>query len=138
MDPLSLLVSLLGVLAIIGLVFWAMGSKMALIENEEAARARIAWDHPDFIVGQLTIGADGREALAVSADGREAILLFALGNRITCWRQARQQLHVEEREDAPNTLLVTTGDFTLPHLRLSLADAKWSEEIARGWRRGNG
>jgi hypothetical protein len=131
MDPLSVLLSLVGVLAIIALVWWAMGSAVARIGDEEAARTRIAWDHPDFVIGQLVISADGRDALALSADGRETILLFALGSRLVLWRQARQQLHAVEPEgSSPNTLVVTTGDFTLPHLRLSLADAAVGREIA--------
>jgi hypothetical protein len=130
-DPQSLLVSISGVLAIIALVWWAMGSAVVRIGNEDAARARIAWDHPDFVVGRLAISADGHDALALSADGREVVLLFSLGNRVTCWRQARQALHAERREDASSTtLVVTTGDFTLPSVRLTLTDSQLGRELA--------
>lgn len=131
MDPVQISLSLLGVIAIIALVRWAMGSAVAQIVSADAARDRIAWDHPDFVVDRLVIASDGHEAIALSADGREAIVLFALGNRITLWRIPRQQLHIEGRAgSSPNTLIVATGDFTLPYLRLPLADATLGSELA--------
>ena len=122
----DVLVSLSGVVLVVGLVWWTMGSAVARIGDEAAARARIAPDHPDFVTNRLLIAADQRSALALSADGREAILLFALGSRVTLWRMPRNRLRAELRETA---LIVHTHDFTLPRLCLPLTDATQGREI---------
>jgi hypothetical protein len=121
----DVVLSLSGVVLVVGLVRWAMGSALARLDDEGDARTRIAADHPDFQVGRLALATDGRSALAISLDGREAVLLFTLGRRITCWRMARARVHARWLGDeaAATTLLVSTGDFTLPRLRLTLADA---------------
>jgi hypothetical protein len=129
MHVADVLVSLSGVVLIVGLVWWAMGNALAGITDERAARERIAAEHPDFTVGRLGIGADGRSALAISADDREAVLLFTLGNKIVCWRLPRTRLQAKLLHPAgvKATLVVDTGDFTRPSFRMLLAD----EGVAR-------
>jgi hypothetical protein len=129
MHASDVLVSLAGVLLIVGLVRWAMGNAIARI-GEDAAKARIALEHPDFEIDRLVIGTDGHDALALSADGREVILLFAMGDRITCWRMPRLQIRAEATGDPTKpTLELTTGEYTLPRLRLACADAAVGHEL---------
>ncbi len=120
------LISLSGVLLIVGLVWWAMGSALASVGNEVAVRGRIAGEQPDFTIGVLGLGADGRSALAISDDGREAILLFALGSEVVCWRFPRLRLSAKllPSPGAQAALLVNTGDFTRPSFRMALANAE--------------
>jgi hypothetical protein len=127
----DVVLSLSGVAIIVALVWWAMGSALARIGDERDARARIAAEHPNFVVGQLTIGADGQSALALSQDDREAVLLFTLGRRLVCWRLPRARLRAElvPGGGGPDALLVHTGDFTRPSFRLILPDRERGQAL---------
>jgi hypothetical protein len=128
MQVSDVLVSLSGVLLIVGLVWWAMGSAVARI-GEAQARERIAFEHPDFAIGRLLIGADGRSAIALSDKGNELVLLFALGSRITCWRLPRNSIQAQLLSN-PSALLLDTHDFTLPRVRLPIGDSPANRELA--------
>jgi hypothetical protein len=128
MQVSDVLVSLAGVLLIVGLVWWAMGSAVARID-EAHARERLTFEYPDFTIGRLLLGTDGRGALAFSKDGSELVVLFALGSRITCWRLPKTSVQAKLQSNPP-ALLLDTHDFTLPRLRLPIGDSPSNRELA--------
>jgi hypothetical protein len=128
MQVSDVLVSLAGVLLVVGLVWWAMGSAVARID-EARARERLAFEFPDFVIGRLLIGADGRSALAISDEGNDLVLLFALGIRVTLWRLPRTSVQAELQPNPP-VLVLDTHDFTLPRLRLPIGDLPANRELA--------
>jgi hypothetical protein len=140
MDPMQLVAAVSGsVLAL--LLAWALAPReVGGVGDAEAVRARIAEAHPDFLPGpRAVVGRDGQAAVVVGAEGREFCLVLALGSRPVVWRLragALERVEVEPGGAQGETLVLHTGDFTRPRVRLPLppgASAReWQQTLSPG------
>jgi len=83
-----LAVAALGVAFLVGVSALLGGWREARLD-EPAARARLAQDEPDFMVGDTVLAADERRWLAVSDNGSEAACVFVKGARLASRRWRR-------------------------------------------------
>ena len=126
-DPVQLVVSVVGVSLIVGLVWLVTGGQTASVGGEAEVRRRLGRELPGFAIGLLAIDSQGRAAVAQSSDGAEIALLFATGKRITCWvlpAAAVRGAELRRLSDGKALLELRTGDFTLGRLKLELAHAE--------------
>lgn len=131
-DPIQLVVSVVGVSLIVGLVWLAAGSGTASVGDAAAVRQRLARELPGFLIGALVVDRNGRAALARSKDGAELALLFATGQRVTCWSLPTKAIAAAKlRSQASGNVVLEldTGDFTRPRLKLELADSASAEGL---------
>ena len=129
-DPVQLVVSVVGVSLIVGLVWLAAGSETASVGDAAAVRERLAREFPGFTIGALVIDLKGRAAIARSKDGAEIALLFATGQRVTCWSlpaSALARAKLRSQASGRAVLELDTGDFTCPRLKLELAHSSSAE-----------
>lgn len=129
-DPVQLVVSVVGVSLIVGLVWLAAGSETASVGDAAAVRERLARELPGFLIGALVVDRNGRAAIAQSKDGAELALLFATGRRVTCWSlpaTALARAKLQSHASGNAVLELDTGDFTHPRLKLELANSASAE-----------
>jgi hypothetical protein len=134
-DPVQLVVSVMGVSLIVGLVWLAAGGTTASVGDEAAVRQRLARELPGFLIGALAIDSNGRSAIAQSQDGAEIALLFATGRRMTLWSLPAADIQWAELRTfaAGNAILeLATGDFTRSRLKLDLSDAASARGLLPG------
>ncbi|MCB2099048.1 MAG: hypothetical protein AB7F91_14315 [Parvularculaceae bacterium] len=130
---IELAVSLAGI-AILIAVSWLLGAMKSVAVTEEAAQDRLAFDEPDFDVGEWFFGADGKGAAAVSADGSETAVVFANGDGLGTRRFRHGSVGVERhgtiiefrmREPSLRAVrVVATDETTAEQWVLSLAGAR--------------
>jgi hypothetical protein len=124
-DPaLDLALSLFGVLALVGAAYLLGATRTAAVTLEAAAE-RLAFDEPDFAVGDWLIDGAGRAAAAMSRDGREIALVFALGDGLATRRLSRGRV-VAER--AGSDIVIRLGEPSLGKLRLAAPDVATADE----------
>ena len=122
---LDLAISLGGV-AILVAVSFALGAWRSAPLDEAAARDRLAFDEPDFVVGEWLFGADGKAAVAVSQDGRELGLLRLLGDGLATRRIRKGAAPVVAKGAE---IVIALGDPSIAKFRLKAAD----EKAAAAW-----
>jgi hypothetical protein len=124
-DPiLDLAVSLGGVLAIVALTF-ALGAFRSATVTLEAAADRLAFDEPDFSVGDWMIGADGKAAAAVSADRAETALVIATGDGLASRRFRHGAVGLEKVGAA---IRLKVGEPSLGAVTLAAGDEATAEQ----------
>lgn len=124
-DPiLDLAMSLAGVLAIVGVTF-ALGAFRSAAVTQAAAAERLAFDEPDFAVGEWLIGADGRAAAAISADRRETALVFAIGDALASRRFRHGAAGLEK---AGGAIRLRLGEPSLRAVTLAAGDEAAAEQ----------
>jgi len=134
-DPVQLVVSVVGVSLIVALVWAAAGWKTASVGDAAAVRERLGRELPGFAIGALAVDSKGRAAIARSDDGAQIVLLFAMGQRLTCWTlpaAAIRGAKLRPLEGGGATLDLETGDFTRGRMRLDLADAAMAAAVLPG------
>lgn len=117
---LDLAISLAGV-AVLVAVSWLLGAWRSIPLDEAKARDRLAFDEPDFIVGDWLFGADGKSAVAVSQDGGELALVRSLGDGLATRRIRKGAAPVEARGA---DVLIALGDPSITKFRLRAPDDK--------------
>ena len=127
---LDLAISLGGV-AILVAVSFALGAWRSATLDEAAARDRLAFDEPDFVVGEWLFGADGKAAVAVSQDGRELGLLRLLGDGLATRRLKKGVAPIVAKGA---DVLIGLGDPSIATFRLKAPDEKsaaaWAGRLA--------
>jgi len=119
---LQTLASLLAILLLVGLAWWAKISRPAAALDEASAYRLIADEFPDHVIGPVWIAADGSSAVARSGD--EALIVYRLGDG----HVARAAPWAELLKTRPRNGIVALAlkDLTAPRVRLTLAkDAHW-------------
>ena len=74
----QLLASAVAVAAIVGLAAWIGVPRVIGAMTEDQVRALLAEEHPDLPIDAVTLGADGRSAIATS--GERALTVKRLGD----------------------------------------------------------
>lgn len=119
---LQTLASLVAVLLLAGLAWWAKIARAAPRLDTDSARALIADEFPDRAIEAVWVAADGAAAIARSEG--EALIVYRSGDgyvaRETPWTRL-----AEQRPDKGMVALRLT-DITAPRARFALADgAAW-------------
>lgn len=122
---LDLLISFAGIAVLVGVSF-ALGGWRSAKVDETTARDRLAFDEPDFAVGEWLFSEDGKTAAAISADGEEVAYVFAVGDGVATRRMRKGAVPVEA---AGETVTVRLGDASIGRLRLAVRD----DEAAVRW-----
>lgn len=125
--------SVIGVAILVG-VSWLLGGMKSVKVTSEAAAHRLAFDEPDFRVGEWFVGSDEKAAAAVSADGGETALVFSIGDGLGTRRFRHGAVSVERRgvqldfrlrEPSLRSVLLTAPDErSAEHWVLRLAGAR--------------
>ncbi len=119
----ELAASLAGVGVLVAVSYWLGGWRSVRV-TEGAAAERLAFDEPDFRVGEWLIGADGKSAAALSDDGKELALVFALGDSFATRRMKRAGVRASRNGAAVEVLL---GEPTRRAVRVAAADTAAAE-----------
>ena len=119
---LQTLASLIAILLLAGLAWWARIARAAPDLDEDEARIRMAEEFPDHAIGPVWVSADHRSALSRSGD--EALVLYRAGDgyvaRSLPWAKLAQA------RAAKGVFALALGDITAPRARFALADgATW-------------
>lgn len=123
-------VSFVGI-AILVALSWLLGAWRSASVTRAAAAERLAFDEPDFKVGEWFVSADGKSAAAISADGQETALVFAMGDGLVSRRfrhgsvgvrQAGAVIEFAMREPSLRAVRVTAPD--------EAAAARWVLSLA--------
>ncbi|MEX0645649.1 MAG: hypothetical protein WD076_10075 [Parvularculaceae bacterium] len=125
---LDLAISLGGV-AILVAVSWLLGAWRSITLDEASARDRLAFDEPDFVVGEWLFGADRKSAVAISADGGELALVKPLGDGLATRRIKKGAAPVEAKGA---DVVIALGDPSIRKFRLKAADEKAAARWAGG------
>jgi len=120
MDLLYLAGSLAGVLALVGLNVLLLGRAHMRLSPETAV-ARLKQDMPGFAPGAAAVSADGQAALIENARDGAPWLVEVKGDGLVTRNLKRDGLRGTARDGA--RLALALADFTLPRVRLELADA---------------
>lgn len=105
-----------GITAALVAISFFLGAWRSVKVGEASARDRLAFDEPDFEIGEMLIGADGRAAVAIDRTGREGAVVFALGDGLSTRRFRLGAVEAGATDRA---------------LRLALHDlSKWRVEVA--------
>ena len=123
---LDLAISLTGVAALVGLAF-LLGATKTLVLDEASAQERLAFDEPDFRVGEWMIDTGGRSAIALSSDGGEVVVLFVLGDGLASRRFKVGGLPVSFDG---RRLRIRLDDLSKPSVDLAVTDAERLRRIA--------
>lgn len=122
---IDLAISLAGVAILIGLS-WLLGAMRSVAVTSEAAIERLAFDEPDFKIGEWFFGADNKSAAAMSADGHETALVFAVGDGLATRRFRHGAIGIEK---SGTMLEFRMGEPSLRRVRLVAPD----ETAAEHW-----
>jgi hypothetical protein len=95
----DLAISLAGIVILVGVSFVFGGWRTAAV-TEDAAKARLRLDEPDFVQKEWMIGVDGGCAAAVSGDRHEIALVFAVGDKLASRRFRRGAVSIEKQAGA--------------------------------------
>ena len=125
---LQLLISVAGIVVMVGLCQLLFGGKETSLGDVAAVAERLARDIPGFRAGQATLSRDARSALIENVQDGQIYLAVARGGDLVTRKLARG-IQVA-RDDG--RLLLTLDDFTLPKAELELADAKTWEMKLKG------
>ena len=130
MSPFQLALPVLGILAILALVWLTGGLKTARIADAAAARARLAQDQPQFQPAAVALSRDGKLALLTERDGGQLALVFATGSRLATRVLKPGNLRAAAL-DRTGTITLATDDFGRREFRLELADAATAADWAQ-------
>jgi hypothetical protein len=117
-QALQLLISVVGILLMVGLCRALFGRGGATLTNAIAAQ-KLARDIPGFRVGRTALSRDARAALIENLADGEAYLAVQRGDDLVTRKLARGLGVI--RDGA--RLFLTLDDFTLPKAELDIADA---------------
>jgi hypothetical protein len=125
---LQLLISLAGIVVMVGLCRLLFGGKETSLSDVAAVAERLARDIPGFRAGAATLSLDGRTALIENARDAHTYLVVLRGEDLVTRKLARGLRMVREGE----RLEFTLDDFTLHSAELDLADAATWEAKLKG------
>jgi hypothetical protein len=130
MNPqlLQLLISVVGILLMVGLCRALFGRGGAVPATPEAVATGLARDIPGFRAGQTALSRDARAVLIENAQSGDVYLAVQRGDDIVTRRLSRG-LGIARDE---THLRLTLHDFTLPKAELDLADADAWETRLKG------
>jgi hypothetical protein len=111
-------VSLIAVLLLAGLAWWARIARHAPDLDSDTARVLLAEEFPDHALGSVWVSADGRAALARSED--EALIVYRAGDGYVTRHLPWARLADSKPSDGKVALRL--GDFTAPLVRFALAE----------------
>ena len=115
-----------GVVFIVLLTWLLGGSRKAPALDQTSAQNRFSMDFPECTPVSCTLAQDASGALLETQDGRIGVIT-PLGDCHTTrlWKRGVIE-HVALND---GTLTVTTRDYKMPEIRLTLAD----QSLAKGW-----
>jgi hypothetical protein len=134
MSPLDLAIPLGGV-ALIIFVVWALGGLRTASLGEDVVRQLLARDQPDFALGEVIVGRDGRSALGFDAQGKRLALLHSVGDNVAARLLWPDDLRSSRARGGD--LVLALADFGARPIRLRLGDAGKAEQQRRrieAWR----
>lgn len=127
MNVLYLIGSLAGVGLLVVLNWVLFGAARGTIASTDALAAALAHESPDFWPGAAAIGAEANAGLMENAADGRVFLAVARGDGLITRALVHGVLRDVARDGAALTLRL--NDFTLPKVRLTLAD----EAAAQHW-----
>lgn len=121
----TLLVPLVGVGMIVLICCLAGGLRTAQIASEDAARARVHQDEPDFDAARVLLGRDRRAALLADHSGEDIAAVMSFGDKLVTRRLGRGAVRaVTVREQAGGEVLsIVISDPTCKRIDVALAHA---------------
>ena len=125
---LQLLISVGGILLMVGLCRMLFGRGGTMPATPEALAANLARDIPGFGAGRTAISRDARSALIENAQDGQVYLAVQRGDDVVT-RKLSRGLGIAR--DGTH-LRLTLHDFTLPKVELDLADADAWETRLKG------
>ena len=121
MSPVELALPVVGILAILALVWLTGGLQSASIADTDAAKRRLAEDAPGLAVAEAVLAQDRRIALLAATGDAAFALVFAAGNKLATRVLKPAALRAVAAEGTALTL--ATDDFGRHRFRLELGDA---------------
>ncbi|WP_349364522.1 MAG: hypothetical protein ABL307_04385 [Roseitalea porphyridii] len=112
-----------GIGLIVLLVHLTGGSRPTPIDDKGAARDRFAEDYPDDGVRHCVLSADGFDAL-LALEGGDVGLVHAVGSKALTRRYSHAEFAAMIELQDSRSILLRTGEMTLPPLTIRFADAE--------------
>jgi hypothetical protein len=131
--PVLAILVVVGIALIVLAIHLTGGSRAALMDGEDHARAVFAADHPNLRVHRVDITADRRSAFLHLDPGRSG-LVHAMGLKFLTRVFAPGEIGSVER-DGDRALLVRLGDFTFDGGRFEFASKETADAVSRLLRR---
>lgn len=109
-------------------ISYFLGAWRSVSVDESSARDRIAFDEPDFHVGAILVGSDGKAAIALDEGRGEGALVFALGDGVATRRFKLGSLSATAEK---STLTIALRDVSKWRVRIDAASSAAAVEWAR-------